>query len=123
MENITIFIDSVGRMIVGGVNEQASNKTTLGVDNPCVINIQADQQSGQMSVQLLPFVFSEFIKNKEENITWKFNRASVVSSDNLQIEDRIVQQYSQIVSSAQVPAVPQAGPSDEEPEVVKLFDE
>ena len=123
MENVNIFIDNVGRMVIGKVNEQASNKTTLGVDDPCVINIQADQQSGQMSVQLLPFVFSEFIQNKEESITWKFDRASVVTSDNLQIEERIVQQYIQIVTAAQTPPVPTAEQSNEEPEVVKLFDE
>jgi len=123
MENITIFIDNVGRMIVGGVNEQASNKTTLGVDNPCVINIQADQQSGQMTVQLLPFVFSEFIKNKDEDITWKFTRTSIIASDNLQIEERIVQQYNQIIASSKAPTQEQPVQATEEPEVVKLFDE
>jgi hypothetical protein len=123
MENITIFIDNVGRMIIGSINEQSSNKTTLGIDNPCVINIQADQQTGQMSVQLLPFVFSEFVQNKEENITWKFNRTSIVASDNLQIEPRITQQYNQIISSSQTPAPLPEVTNEEEPEVVKLFDE
>ena len=123
MENITIFIDNVGRQIVGEINEQATNKTTLGVDNPCIVNIQADQSTGQMSVQLLPFVFSEFVQNKGENITWKFTRSSVVCSDNLQIEGRIVEQYKQIVSSTQVPTPVPPSSNDEEPEVIKLFDE
>ncbi len=123
MENITIFIDNVGRMIIGSLNEQATNKTTLGIENPCVVNIQADQQSGQMSVQLLPFVFSEFVKNKEENITWKFSKSNIVTSDNMVLDERVEAQYKQIVSSTQTAVQSLESNPTAEPEVVKLFDE
>ena len=120
MENVTIFVDNVGRMIVGAVNDSASNKSTLAVDNPAVVNIQADQQSGNISVQLLPFVFGEFVVNKGP-VTWQFARSSVVTSNNIELDERIIQQYDQIVNGT--PA-PQAGPAaSDEPEVIKLFDE
>ena len=127
MKNVTIFVDSVGRMIIGAINEPASNKTVLAVDNPAVVNIQADQESGQISVQLLPFVFSEFIKDISKPITWKFTRSNVIISDNVVLDERIVQQYDQIVNKTPAPAPAQGlvNPSStsDEPEVIKLFDE
>ena len=125
MENVTIFVDNVGRMIVGAENDSASNKTTLAVDNPAVVNIQADQQTGNISVQLLPFVFSEFVTNKEP-VTWKFARVNVVTSDNIALDTRIIEQYDQIVNGTPPPAngpVVDNTQSSDEPEVIKLFDE
>ena len=117
MENVTIFVDGVGRMLIGQINEKASDKTSLAVTNPAVVNIQADQQSGNISVQLLPFVFSEFITSNES--TWKFSRNSVVISDDIKLDERVIQQYNQIVNAPKVQSV--AAPY--EPEVIKLFDE
>ena len=122
MDNVTIIIDNVGRMIIGKINEGKTTKGTLGLSNPCVVNIQADQQTGQMTVQLLPFVFTEFIKNKSEDIVWTFDKTRIIASDNLEIEDRVVNQYTQIIGNLQNPPKPEAAPT-EEPEVVKLFDD
>ena len=119
--NITILVDSVGRMIIGDL-VKSSSKTSLKVKNPAVVNIQADQQSGQMSVQLLPYVFAEFVANdKDDEVVWDFPRSSVTVSDNLKLDDRITQQYVQIMENARVATV--APNTDEEPEVIKLFDE
>jgi hypothetical protein len=125
MENVTIFVDNVGRMIVGAVNDKVSNKSIFAVDNPAVVNIQADPDSGNISVQLLPFVFSEFVIDAGKPTTWEFTRSSVVISNNIELDNRIVQQYDQIVNqqpTQQAPA-PAAVQPNAEPEVIKLFDE
>lgn len=119
--NITVFVDSVGRMIVGSVIEEGSTETNLKVNNPSIIQIQPDQQTGNISVQFLPYIFSEFVQeSSRNNVSWDFPKSSIVTSDNIALDDRVVQQYLQIVSG-QGTAVQQ--PPVEEPEVIKLFDE
>lgn len=119
--NITVFVDSVGRMIVGSVIEEGSTETNLKVNNPSIIQIQPDQQTGNISVQFLPYIFSEFVQeSNRNNVSWDFPKSSIVTSDNIALDDRVVQQYLQIVSG-QGTAVQQ--PPVEEPEVIKLFDE
>ena len=110
MENILILVDSVGRMVVGKCNKKSSSASILAVENPAVVNIQADQNTGQISVQL--------------------TKSNVVFSDDAQLDDRIVEQYKQIASGQslqpQAQAVqPQAVAQQpaEEPEVIKLFDD
>ena len=119
MENITLFTDGVGRMVIGDVS---LSKTLLKVKNPAVVNVQADPNSGQISVQLLPYVFSEFVKNEKE-VEWTFQKANVTYSDNLELDERIIDQYKQIMFKDNSPVAPVENTSDEEPEVIKLFDE
>lgn len=125
MSNITAFVDNVGRVIVGELIETTDEQ--LKVKEPAVVNVQVDQQNGQISVQLLPFIFREFVKqsSREQGVEWKFDRSSVVTSDNLELDDAIIQQYNNIfnrpVGSATPASVTES--KSEEPEVVKLFDE
>lgn len=127
MSEIISFVDNVGRVIVGQ-KEKSNDKTLLSVKEPAVVNVQVNQQNGQISVQLLPFIFREFVKQKsrDEGVVWKFNKNQIVTSDNLELEDAIVKQYesifSQPVASAQ-PVTPEQQAQAEKPEVVKLFDE
>lgn len=130
MSKITAFVDNVGRVIVGQTTDSKS-KQHLEIKEPAVVNVQVNQQNGQISVQLLPFIFREFVKeaSREEGVTWKFNRDSVVTSDNLELEDAIIKQYENIftkpVAASSPEPVTEASPEVEtvEPEVVKLFDE
>lgn len=118
-DNITIFVDNVGRMIVGKVDDDKTNKTTLAVTNPSIVQIQPDQQTGNISVQFLPYIFSEFVALDMRNeVTWNFNKATIVTSDNIELDERVLQQYKQIVENTPVAAAPA-----EEPEVIKLFDD
>ena len=55
MKNITTFVDNVGRVIVG--QKEKSSGEILQIKEPAVVNVQVNQQSGQISVQLLPFIF------------------------------------------------------------------
>lgn len=122
MDNITAFVDSVGRVIVGQKQEDSTDKV-LKVKEPAVVNVQISQENGQISVQLLPYVFREFITEsaREQGVVWEFNRSNVTTSENIELDEPIKNQYKNIftkpVAKAEQPAAKQ------EPEVVKLFDD
>lgn len=123
MSKITSFVDNVGRVIVGQITDSKS-KTFLEIKEPAVVNVQVNQQNGQISVQLLPFIFREFVKptSREEGVVWKFNRNNIVTSDNLELDDAIIAQYDNIFTQP-VATAAAAAPVEEKTEVVKLFDE
>lgn len=112
---ITAFVDNVGRVIVGEVI--SSDDTTIKIKEPAVVNVQIQQESGQISVQLLPFVFREFVtkESREQGVEWTFNKNNLVVSDNLDLDNGIINQYNSIFKPK---PVEQAAP-----EVVKLFDD
>lgn len=120
---LTAIVDSVGRVILGRHDVQASTKTLLNLRNPAVVNIQVDQQSGQISVQLIPYIFREFIKadKREEGVSWNFQKQNVVVSDDLELEDNIVSQYIKIFETTIEAASEPSEPVSSEP--VELFDE
>lgn len=126
MENITTFVDSVGRVIVGQAVKSKS-KGTLQIKEPAVVNVQVNQQNGQISVQLLPFIFREFVteKARERGVVWNFNAENIVTSDNIELDDAIIKQYENIFTRPVLTAAPQeqAEPKTEDAEVVKLFDD
>ena len=121
MSNINAFVDSVGRIVVGDFIS-GLDEPTLKVKEPAVVNVQVNQENGQISVQLLPFIFREFVKStaRDEGVVWNFPADSVVVSENLELEDAILQQYKNIFNS---PVAQPAEDKTTEPEVVKLFDE
>ena len=122
MDNITTFVDNVGRVIVGQTVKSKST-TTLQIKEPAVVNVQVNQENGQISVQLLPFIFREFVKAevRDKGVVWNFNKNNVVVSDNIELDDAIMNQYKNIFNKpVGVSAAPQKAP---EPEVVKLFDD
>ena len=123
MKKIISFVDSVGRVIVG--QEVTSTAKQLQVKEPAVVNVQVNQQNGQISVQLLPFIFREFVKEsvRESGVIWNFNKSNIVISENIELEDAIIKQYESIFTKEV--SKPQAAEKQKpaEPEVVKLFDE
>tara|TARA_Y100000310_G_C20301583_1_gene632061 strand:+ start:135 stop:545 length:411 start_codon:yes stop_codon:yes gene_type:complete len=132
-KEIVAFVDGVGRVIVGRL--ASSTKTAIDVVNPAVVNIQIQQNTNQIAVQLLPFFFREFIAPavKDKGVTWTFQKTNIVMSPDLELEDNIQTQYKGIFEApegAEVPSTPGTVtlPSEDvkgsaEPEVVKLFDE
>ena len=117
--DINILVDNVGRTIVGRIKQ---TKDFVEVENPTVVNIEVKQDTGQIAVQLIPFVFKEFLiaEQREGSVTWKFPKNLVVLSDDIKIDDQLKTQYENVFRPA--PA-PQPAPTQSEPEVVKLFDE
>jgi hypothetical protein len=124
MDKIIAFVDSVGRTIIGRVSSET--KARLTVTNPAVVNMSVQQDNGQISVQLLPFIFTEFVHESVRNeVTWNFNKSNITISDNLKLDDRILQQYVQIIESPapQAPAAASTDNSSETAEAVQLFDD
>jgi len=122
MDNITTFVDNVGRVVVGQ-KVKSKDSSLLKIKEPAVVNVQVNQQSGQISVQLLPFVFREFVKPsaREKGVVWNFNVNNIVVSDNVELDDAIVKQYENIFEKPVASAAPTE--TRDEPEVVKLFDD
>jgi len=122
-KNITAFVDNVGRVIVGE-HIKSKSKDFVEIKEPAVVNVNVNQQNGQISVQLLPFIFREFVKQeaRDEGVIWKFRTDNVTTSDNLVLDDAIITQYNNIFTKpvGNADSKP-AEPS--EPEVVKLFDD
>ena len=91
-------VDSVGRVILGRHDEESSNDKVTNLKNPAVVNIQVNQESGQISVQLIPYIFREFVKEslREAGVTWTFQNSNITMSNDLELEPSIEDQYARI---------------------------
>lgn len=116
-------VDSVGRVILGRHNESNSSDDKTCLQNPAVVNIQVNQESGQISVQLIPYIFREFVaaSKREEGVSWLFNNNGITTSPDLVLEESIVGQYSKIFESS--PEVEDAKIDESNSGSVQLFDD
>ena len=114
---IKTIIDHIGRTVVGSVSKEDTKTITLF--NPVIIHVQSDPQSGQLQVQSFPYIFMEFLKDKDKN-NWTFTKSAISTSD-VELDERIITQYENI-NNPQPPIQEQQAP-EEEPEVIKLFDD
>lgn len=92
------FVDNVGRIIIGRTDPKGPSKTatSLQVKNPAIVNIQM-QEDGQVSVQLIPYMFREFMTPaSQEATTWNFKLDTITFSTDVELDDRINEQYRQI---------------------------
>jgi|TARA_R100000152_G_C6753073_1_gene176810 hypothetical protein len=113
---ITTIVDHIGRTVVGRLVKETKDQLTLF--NPVIVHVQPDPQSGQLQVQSFPYIFMEFLKEKEKN-NWTFAKSAICTSD-VDLDDRIIQQYENINN----PTPPiQGAPTQDDGEVIKLFDD
>tara|TARA_R100001244_G_scaffold127266_1_gene97814 strand:- start:38 stop:418 length:381 start_codon:yes stop_codon:yes gene_type:complete len=118
---IKTIVDHIGRTVLGRIKKEDTKTITLY--NPVIIHVQPDPQSGQLQVQSFPYIFMEFLKDKDNN-NWTFHKTAISTSD-VELDDRIIQQYENInnpnppIQGTQIPAQN----VEEEPEVIKLFDD
>tara|TARA_R100000742_G_C4267866_1_gene86112 strand:+ start:904 stop:1332 length:429 start_codon:yes stop_codon:yes gene_type:complete len=112
---IKTIVDHIGRTVVGELKKEDTKTITLF--NPVIVHVQPDPQSGQLQVQSFPYIFMEFLKDKDKN-DWTFNKASI-STSNVELDERITQQYANINN----PNPPIQQQAQEEPEVIQLFDD
>lgn len=112
--NIKVFIDHVGHTIVGEI-AGSSDKSTK-VKNPAVL-IAAPNNNGQLSVQLVPIFFKEFIKieNREGGSVFNYPTDKIVSSE-IELEGRLVEQYVNMFQTVKKQETKEAP-------VIKLFDD
>lgn len=125
---LTIFLDTVGRTILGTVSEAESTETHLAVTNPVVLHVVPQDQSGRMAVQLLPIFFKEFLAAKDEGITFKYNRSGISESDISTIDFRLNAQYTQMFNPQNTFITADQNPTNQASNqkgesIVNLFDE
>ena len=125
MENkkdLIVFVDNVGRNIYGELVSQ--EEKYFWVKNPAIINIVPNASNGQLQVQVLPYFFGEFLKNKEEPKTvWKFSAKSVVVATELDLDEKLLSQYERMFSNAKIITnEKQFTPAGAAAKVVKLFE-
>ena len=117
-ETIKTIVDHIGRTVVGVITKEDTKTITL--NNPVIVHVQPDPQSGQLQVQSFPYLFMEFIKGDKDKNNWTFYKTAIATSD-VTLDNRIITQYKNI-NSPQVDADKQA-PAGDDGEVVKLFDD
>ena len=124
---LTVFVDSVGRTILG--DEVSRSNTSLVVKTPAIIHVVPNPQTGQITVQLLPYFFKEFTKGGTGggDATWTFNLSSLVMSEGVELDDKLVSQYKNVYSPIVTPgpglAAPVGAGVGGDSKVVKLFDD
>jgi len=121
---LTTFLDSLGRTIIAEQITEKSTDTHIAVSNPVIVHIVPVGNSGQMTVQLLPVFFREFLADKTDNTVWFYNRTGITESENVVFDFKLSAQYQQMFSSSNLIVPPDAGEvAAPSPDVVKLFDE
>jgi hypothetical protein len=118
--NIVVFFDSVGRTVLGERIDEQTNEKTLTVKNPAVVHITPNPQTGQLTLQILPLFFKEFLADKNAPTFWNYKRELITEAQDLVFDFKLQAQYQQLFGGTPV-AVPQEPQKD--PEVIKLFDE
>ena len=91
------FVDNVGRIVIGRSTDTISKTAkTIQVKNPAIVNIQM-QEDGQVSVQLIPYMFKEFLlENSQQETVWEFGLNNITYSFDVKLDDRVTQQYEQV---------------------------
>tara|TARA_R110000787_G_scaffold286340_1_gene404263 strand:- start:5546 stop:5938 length:393 start_codon:yes stop_codon:yes gene_type:complete len=127
-DNLVIFTDTIGRLIVGETVSDESN--TLVVKNPAMVNIIPNSQNGQIQVQTMPFFFPEFLSEKKREVgsNWSFNKLQIVVSDvgPDDLDGRLIEQYEKIFAAPSLIQTSLDGNTPvtlDNPKTVKLFDD
>lgn len=118
LKSLIVFIDQTGRTIYGKVSKETDE--TVHIDDPAQIYVQPTPQ-GQLNVQSIPLFFREFVKNQGP-VTWVFSKKNITLNTNLELDERLVQQYNNILNRATAQAGSPAQPQGEA-KVIKLFDD
>lgn len=120
MSNMLTFIDQIGRTVIGKLVSEDQN--TIVINNPVIVFVNPNQETGQIQVQSFPYLFMEFIdKSSRDKNNWTFYKSSIAISDVI-LDSLIVNQYNNI-NSAAVGVPIQSGVSQGEAEVIRLFED
>lgn len=107
-----LFLDNIQRTILGVLVKE--HQHTFDVQNPVVVMVNPNQ-SGQLTVQLLPVVFRELITETE--VVFSYNKSQVTRSSIQSISDKLDAQYTRYVDGLKGATTQ---PAQSEPKVVSL---
>lgn len=116
--NLVVFFDTVSRTIIGEKVDTQSDNQILTVKNPAVVHIAPNQQTGQLTLQILPLFFKEFLADKTSATVWKYHRNLITEASDIVFDFKLQAQYQQLFASA-----PTQQPQEKNSDVVKLFDD
>lgn len=118
---LVVFFDSVGRTVLGEEVENKSSNKILTVKNPAVVHITPNPQTGQLTLQILPLFFKEFLADKNASTFWEYKRELITEAQDLVFDFKLQAQYQQLFNTNPAPAPSQ--PQGSSAEVIKLFDD
>ena len=112
-KNTKVFIDHVGHTIVG---EILSSEGKLKVKNPAIL-IASPNNNGQLTVQLVPVFFKEFVNItvRDEGVVFNYDLGKIVMSE-VDLDERLLEQYVNMFKPTQ-------RVESKEAPTIKLFDE
>lgn len=122
---IIIFVDHIGRTVIGKLI--STNDNALTVLRPHLVDlvpVNPQSPNGQFSVQLIPYIFSEFVHQEDrETACMSFKNYVLMESTkgSLRLDTRIHNQYLGLIGEMEANQPPPG--AEGEPKTVKLFDE
>ena len=127
-EKLIIFLDAIGRVIIGEEIKERATDTSITVKNPTIVHVEP--KNGNISIQFFPVFFKEFLGSKTEGTTFTYNRNVISLCDHMVLDFKLYAQYMQMYYGApqavpaKAPTPPQQPPaSNVEPPVIKLFED
>lgn len=119
--NLVVFFDTVGRTVIGEKVDSDSNDKILAVKNPAVVHISPNQQTGQLTLQILPLFFKEFLADKTSATIWNYKKDLITECKDIVFDFKLQAQYQQLFSPT--PTTQQPKEPQKSGDVVKLFDD
>lgn len=124
-EKMVVFLDAVGRVIIGECLNKADSKSDIvKVKNPAIVHVEP--KDGNIAIQFFPVFFKEFLGAKDEGIVFDYNRNSITIGEDAVLDFKLYAQYLQMFYGVQAKAPAGVAPATqgtEPPKTVKLFDD
>ena len=126
-DKLVVFLDAIGRVIVGEELKDRSTDTQLVVKNPVIIHVEP--KNGNISIQFFPVFFKEFLGSKSEGSIFTYNKANLAIADNMVMDFKLYAQYLQMfygqppTATQTVGAPPPPQGNDNGPKTIKLFED
>lgn len=106
-EKLITFLDNIGRTIFGLYVKETDEH--LVIKNAAVLHAIPNPQTGQISLQILPLLFKEFLADKSEDTIWNFPKSNITRVNDVVFDFKLDSQYRQIFSPITLP--PQSSPT------------
>jgi len=120
-DKMVVFLDAIGRVIVGESIQERCDDENLVVKNPVIIHVEP--KNGNISIQFFPVFFKEFLGAKTDGIIFTYSKKNIAFSDKTILDFKLYAQYMQIFSNQNTPMQQPTQQPTQQPEVIKLFED
>jgi hypothetical protein len=121
-ENMVVFLDAIGRVIVGEQIKERETESDLVVKNPIIVHVEP--KNGNIAIQFFPIFFKEFLGSKDDASTFTFKKSNLSVMDKCVLDFKLYAQYAQMFSANGSPQTQNTQQSNnQQPEVIKLFED